>query len=45
MNLRFLGDEGELMRIAMAPGLRGQGLSRRLMDRMVICPGEGRRGI
>ena len=33
INLRFLGDEGELMRIAVAPGLRGQGLSRRLMDR------------
>lgn len=35
MNLRFLGDEGELMRIAVAPGLRGRGLSRKLMDRMV----------
>ena len=40
INLRFLGDEGELMRIAVAPGLRGQGLSRRLMDRMVSSARE-----
>lgn len=33
-NFRFLGDEGELMRIAVAPEFRGRGYSRKLMERL-----------
>jgi len=35
INFRFLAGEGELMRIAVLPGMRGQGLSRTLMDQMM----------
>lgn len=33
-NLRVIAGEGELMRIAVHPELRGRGLSRKLMDRL-----------
>ena len=33
-NLRIIAGEGELMRIAVHPELRGRGLSRKLMDRL-----------
>ena len=33
-NLRIIAGEGELMRIAVHPELRGKGLSRKLMDRL-----------
>ena len=35
INIRFLAGEGELMRIAVKPSYRGQGYSRKLMDRLV----------
>ena len=35
INFRFLACEGELMRIAVLPEMRGQGLSRKLMDQMM----------
>ena len=35
INFRFIAGEGELMRIAVLPNLRGRGLSRKLMDKMV----------
>ena len=34
INYRFIAGEGELMRIAVLPELRGHGLSRKLMDIM-----------
>ena len=34
INFRFIAGEGELMRIAVLPELRGHGLSRKLMDKM-----------
>ena len=34
INYRFIAGEGELMRIAVLPELRGHGLSRKLMDFM-----------
>ncbi len=34
INFRFLAGEGELMRIAVLPALRGHGYSRKLMDVM-----------
>lgn len=40
LNARFLGDEGELMRIAVRPDLRGFGYSRKLMERLVKSAGE-----
>lgn len=45
INLRFLGDEGELMRIAMAPDFRGPGAFPEAHGPDgKICPGEGRAG-
>lgn len=35
INFRFVAGEGELMRIAVLPQMRGQGYARKLMDTMV----------
>ena len=40
INIRFLAGEGELMRIAIKPGQRGRGYSRKLMDRMITSAYE-----
>ena len=40
INFRFIAGEGELMRIAVLPELRGHGLSRKLMDRMTESASE-----
>lgn len=40
INYRFIAGEGELMRIAVLPELRGHGLSRKLMDIMTEDAGK-----
>lgn len=40
INFRFLGGEGELMRIAVRPDCRGLGYSRKLMEQMVRSAAE-----
>ena len=40
INYRFIAGEGELMRIAVLPSMRGRGYSRKLMDVMVKAAAE-----
>lgn len=40
INFRFIAGEGELMRIAVLPSMRGRGYSRKLMDVMVTSASE-----
>lgn len=40
INFRFIAGEGELMRIAVLPEMRGLGLSRKLMDKMTESASE-----
>ena len=40
INFRFIAGEGELMRIAVLPSMRGRGYSRKLMDVMVKAASE-----